>query len=70
MHCEGVALETLAARYGTPLYVYSTHTLLDHFTKLDSALAPLEHLVCFAVKANSNLGCCEPWLKRAADSTS
>ncbi len=49
-------MEALAERHGTPLYVYSTHTLRDHFNKLDTALAPLDHLVCFAVKANSNLG--------------
>ena len=53
--CEGVALETLAKKFGTPLYVYSQHTLTDHFRKLDAALAPLDHLVCFAMKANSNL---------------
>jgi diaminopimelate decarboxylase len=53
--CEGVALETLAQKFGTPLYVYSQHTLTDHFQKLDTAMAPVDHLVCFAVKSNSNL---------------
>jgi diaminopimelate decarboxylase len=53
--CEGVALETLAEKFGTPLYVYSQHTLTDHFQKLDAAMAPVDHLVCFAVKSNSNL---------------
>ncbi len=53
--CEGVALERLAREHGTPLYVYSEHTLSDHFHKLDRALAPVDHLVCFAVKSNSNL---------------
>ncbi len=53
--CEGVALETLAQKFGTPLYVYSQHTLTDHFQKLDAAMAPVDHLVCFAVKSNSNL---------------
>jgi diaminopimelate decarboxylase len=55
LFCEGVAVETLARRFGTPLYVYSQNTLTDHFQKLDRALAPLEHLVCFAMKSNSNL---------------
>ena len=55
LFCEGVALDTLAEKFGTPLYVYSQHTLEDHFNKLDSALAPLDHLICFAMKANSNL---------------
>jgi diaminopimelate decarboxylase len=42
-------------KFGTPLYVYSQHTLEDHFQKLDSALAPLDHMICYAMKANSNL---------------
>jgi diaminopimelate decarboxylase len=53
--CEGVAVESLAKKFGTPLYVYSQGTLTDHFQKLDRALAPLDHLICFAMKSNSNL---------------
>src|SRR6266540_2015666 len=55
LYCEGVAIESLAKKFGTPLYVYSQRTLTDHFQKLDAALAPLDHLICYAVKANSNL---------------
>jgi diaminopimelate decarboxylase len=55
LYCEGTSIESLAKRFGTPLYVYSQATLMDHFSKLDRALAPLEHLVCFAMKSNSNL---------------
>ena len=55
LFCEGVSVESLARQYGTPLYVYSQRTLTEHFRKLDQALAPLDHLVCFAMKANSNL---------------
>ena len=55
LFCEGVSVESLARRFGTPLYVYSQRTLTEHFRKLDQALAPLDHLVCFAMKANSNL---------------
>ncbi len=55
LFCEGVAVESLARRFGTPLYVYSQRTLTEHFRRLDAALAPLDHLVCFAMKANSNL---------------
>ena len=54
LHCEGVPVESLVKKYGTPLYLYSQHTLTDHFQKLDEALSPLDHLVCFAMKANSN----------------
>ena len=55
LYCEGVAVEALAKKFGTPLYIYSQRTLTDHFQKLDRALAPLDHLVCFAMKSNSNL---------------
>src|SRR6202789_3186790 len=55
LFCEGVAVESLAKKFGTPLYVYSQHTLTNHFQKLDSALSQLDHLICFAMKANSNL---------------
>ncbi|MFM2082776.1 MAG: Diaminopimelate decarboxylase [Verrucomicrobiota bacterium] len=55
LHCEGVSVAALAQQHGTPLYVYSEATLADHFTKLDRAMSPVNHLVCFAVKSNSNL---------------
>jgi len=54
LHCEDVDLARVAEKFGTPLYVYSTETILDHYTRLDAALAPLDHLICYAVKANSN----------------
>ncbi len=55
LHGEEVPLETLAERYGTPLYVYSRATLERHWHAFDDALGDLPHLVCYAVKANSNL---------------
>ena len=55
LYCEGVSIEALVDKFGTPLYVYSQRTLTDHFHKLDAALAPLDHLICYSVKANSNL---------------
>src|SRR6266480_6807172 len=55
LYCEGVPIESLVKKFGTPLYVYSQRTLTGHFQKLDDALAPLDHLICYAVKANSNL---------------
>src|SRR5438477_6455938 len=54
LHCESVDLARVAEKFGTPLYVYSAGTILDHYTRLDAALAPLDHLICYAVKANSN----------------
>src|SRR5476651_975995 len=55
LYAEGVPLSTLADTYGTPLYVYSATTITDHFDRLTAALAPLDHLICYAIKANSNL---------------
>ena len=55
LHCEQIALSTLAEQYGTPLYVYSRATLEKHWHAFDQALAARPHLVCYAVKANSNL---------------
>ena len=54
LYCEQVAVDALIKRFGTPLYIYSQHTLSDHFQRLDQTLAPLDHLICFAMKANSN----------------
>jgi diaminopimelate decarboxylase len=55
LYCEQVRLADLAHKYGTPLYVYSQKTLLDHLTKLKKAFRPASPLVCFSVKSNSNL---------------
>jgi diaminopimelate decarboxylase len=55
LYCEAVPVEALVKKHGTPLYVYSQRTLVRHFQKLAAALAPLDHLICYAVKANSNL---------------
>src|SRR6266478_736071 len=54
LYCEGVSLESLARKFGTPLYVYSQRTLSEHFRQLDQAMTGVEHLICFAVKSNSN----------------
>ncbi len=55
LHCEEVSIRELAATYGTPLFVYSRATLERHWHAFDQALAGHDHLVCYAVKANSNL---------------
>ena len=52
---EGVSVDALADRHGTPLYVYSAGTILDHYRRLRSVLRALNPLVCYSVKANSNL---------------
>ena len=55
LHCESCSLKQLAKEVGTPLYVYSRSALVENFKQFDSAFADTPHLVCFAVKANSNL---------------
>ncbi len=55
LHCEGVSLEKLAEEFGTPAYVYSARTIRENFQRLDRALSPLDRMVCFALKANSNI---------------
>src|SRR5690606_24983759 len=55
LHAEGVALPEIAAQVGTPCYVYSTATMTRHFQLFTEALAPLPHLVCFAIKSLSNV---------------
>jgi diaminopimelate decarboxylase len=53
--CEGVPLASIADAVGTPAYVYSAETIRTNFQRLDRALAELDHQICFAVKANSNI---------------
>ena len=55
LHCESCSLKQLAKEVGTPLYVYSRKALVENFKQFDGAFADVPHLVCFAVKANSNL---------------
>ena len=55
LHAEDVPLSGIAADVETPFYVYSATTLIRHFRLFDDALAGADHLVCFAVKSNSNL---------------
>lgn len=55
LYCEKVSIEALAKRYGTPLYVYSQATFLGHYRKLRDAFREVDPLICYSVKANSNL---------------
>ncbi|MEM7753972.1 MAG: diaminopimelate decarboxylase, partial [Pseudomonadota bacterium] len=54
LYAEDVPLAEIAAAVGTPFYVYSSATLTRHYRLFDEALSPLDHLVCYAMKANSN----------------
>src|SRR5271156_4730928 len=55
LHCEEVPVAALAAKYGTPLFVYSQATLLHHLKQLQTAFAPAAPLICYSIKTNSNI---------------
>src|SRR3974390_1341940 len=55
LHCDDVAVPTLAERYGTPLYVYSARTIRSRVEAFAAAFRKAEHTICYSVKANSNL---------------
>ena len=55
LHCEDVSVAQIAKEVGTPVYIYSSATLTRHFQVFDKALEGIPHIICFSVKANSNL---------------
>ena len=56
LYVEDLPVKQLAEEFGTPLYIYSRATLERHWHAFDSALVDHPHLICYAVKANSNIG--------------
>jgi len=56
LYCEDVRVTDLADAFGTPLYVYSQNAILDTLRRLQSAFSEVQPLICYSVKANSNLG--------------
>ena len=54
LYAEEVPVKKLAEKYGTPLYIYSYNTLLRHFRAYDDAFNDYPHIICFAIKSNSN----------------
>jgi diaminopimelate decarboxylase len=55
LHCEDVAIDALAAEYGTPLFVYSQRTLVEHYERMAAAFSVLDPWICFSVKSCQNL---------------
>lgn len=55
LYCEATRVTEIAAKFGTPVYIYSYKTLLDHYQKIKRAFKSIAPLICFSVKANSNL---------------
>jgi diaminopimelate decarboxylase len=66
MHAEGVPLRRIAKEVGTPAYVYSLATLRRHYQVFDRAFAQVRHIVCFSVKANSNLALLRAFAKEGS----
>lgn len=66
LHCGGASLDSLARRFGTPLYVYSADQIVERLGLFQQALASREHLVCYAVKANSALAILKLLAERGA----
>jgi diaminopimelate decarboxylase len=66
LHCDGVSLEKLAKEYETPLYVYSARQIVERLEMFQRAFAGSEHLVCYAVKANSSLAILKLLAERGA----
>ncbi|MBI5179417.1 MAG: diaminopimelate decarboxylase [Nitrospinae bacterium] len=66
LHCESVPLEKIAQEVGTPFYCYSQNTLVRHFKVYEEAFKDVNHLICYAVKANSNLAIINELVKAGA----
>ncbi len=66
LYCEEVPIVTIADSVGTPFYLYSHKTLVRHFKAFDSAFKKVRHLVCYSVKANSNLALLRIFVKLGA----
>src|ERR1700739_1896396 len=64
--CEGVSLNDIAEKFGTPVYAYSEKAIADAFDEFDCGLRAVPHLVCFAVKANGNLSLLQLLAKRGS----
>ncbi len=66
LHCEAVKVSDVAEQIGTPFYLYSHHSLVDHFTKIKKAFAPVDPIICFAMKANGNMAVVKTLLNEGA----
>lgn len=66
LYCENVKIPTIAKKVGTPFYLYSHKTLIDHFHKLKEAFREIDPLICFSMKSNSNLSVCKTLLGEGA----
>lgn len=65
-YCENIAIERIADSIGTPFYLYSQKTLIDHYEKIRKAFQPIDPVICFSMKANSNLAVLKTLISRGA----
>ncbi|MCP4650922.1 MAG: diaminopimelate decarboxylase [PVC group bacterium] len=66
LFCENVSVEKIVKEVGTPVFVYSHKTLVDHLIKIKTAFAKISPLICYSMKANSNLTICSELVKNGA----
>jgi diaminopimelate decarboxylase len=66
LYCESVKVNDIAEKVGTPFYLYSYHTLTDHYHKIKKAFASMDPLICFSMKANSNFSVCRALIKEGS----
>ncbi|MBD3290443.1 diaminopimelate decarboxylase, partial [candidate division KSB1 bacterium] len=55
LYCEDVGIKEIAEEYGTPVYLYSKNAIIEKFSKYEKAFAKVQHNICYALKANSNM---------------
>ena len=65
-HAEDVPVEKIAKEAGTPCYIYSHKTLIRHYHAFDEAFASVPHLICYSVKANSNIAILKTFIKEGS----
>jgi len=58
LYCEEVLVADIANEVGTPFYLYSHRTIVEHYRKLENAFESIDHLICFSMKSNANLAVC------------
>ena len=66
LYCEDLKVADIAKKIPTPFYLYSYKTLIDHYRKLKSAFRPVNPLICFSVKSNSNIAVLRALVKNGA----
>ena len=66
LYCETVRVRDIAEQVGSPFYLYSNRTLIEHYNKIRDAFRPIRPLICFSMKSNSNLSVCRSLVKAGA----